>query len=86
MLRTELPLFPQPTLIFNNESQFHNLIFSQRKRSEFMGSNFFKKAIVLLVFSFYMMNVHRKFNFSIFVNLETVFRPFSWEMLLFLVG
>jgi hypothetical protein len=32
------------------------------------------------------MNAHGEFDFSVFVNLETVFRPFCWEMLLFLIG
>jgi hypothetical protein len=38
------------------------------------------------LFPFSVMNAHGEFNFSIFVNLETVFRPFRWEVLLFPVG
>jgi hypothetical protein len=38
------------------------------------------------LFPFSVMNAHGEFDFSVFVNLETVFRPFRWEVLLFLVG
>jgi hypothetical protein len=32
------------------------------------------------------MNAHGEFDFSVFIHFETVFRPFCWEVLLFLVG
>jgi hypothetical protein len=38
------------------------------------------------LFPFSMMNAHGEFDFSVFIHFETIFHPFCWEMLLFLVG